>query len=148
MINATGKHRLIREVGSEEISVNDLAAIIGKEIGKPVEYRHIERTRKDVEAEFLKRFGTLEQWVDDTLTANALNNGVVCFAVDLTCGHCFQRWNGSSKTCGNRTISERSLKQTNLKLFKCGAQTTLWHRSCDVASLAASGGLPVGSSPA
>ncbi len=59
--------------------MNELAAIIGREIGRPVEYRYIERTRKDVEAEFLKRFGTSERWHYDTLTADALNDGLVRF---------------------------------------------------------------------
>jgi uncharacterized protein YbjT (DUF2867 family) len=79
LTNPTGKHRVIREVGSEDISMNELAAIIDREIGRPVEYRYIERTRKDVEAEFLKRFGTSERWHYDTLTADALNDGLVRF---------------------------------------------------------------------
>jgi len=32
-----------------------------------------------VEAEFLARFGTPEKWQDDTLSADALNNGIVRF---------------------------------------------------------------------
>jgi hypothetical protein len=59
--------------------MNELAVIIGKEIGRPVEYRYIETTRKDVEAEFLARFGTKEKWQDDTRSADALNNGIVRF---------------------------------------------------------------------
>ncbi|WP_430258259.1 NmrA family NAD(P)-binding protein [Neorhizobium sp. IRS_2294] len=79
LTNPTGIHRVYRDVGSEDISMNELVAMIGKEIGRPVEYRHIETTRKDVEAEFLARFGTPEKWQDDTLTADALNNGIVRF---------------------------------------------------------------------
>nr|WP_244597362.1 hypothetical protein [Rhizobium hidalgonense] len=79
LTNPTGRHRVYREVGSEDVSMNELAAIIGKEIGKPVEYRYIETTRKDVEAEFLARFGTVEKWQDDTQSADALNNGIVRF---------------------------------------------------------------------
>ena len=75
----TGRHRVALEVGSEDISMNDLEAILGMEIGRPVEYRYIETSRKDVEAEFLARFGTPEKWQDDTLTAAALNKGVVRF---------------------------------------------------------------------
>jgi uncharacterized protein YbjT (DUF2867 family) len=75
----TGQHRRALEVGSEDLSLRDVAAIIGREIGRPVEYRMVDRTRKDVEAEFLKRFGTPEQWMDDNLTADALNQGVVRF---------------------------------------------------------------------
>jgi hypothetical protein len=62
--------------------MTELAAIISKEIGKPVEYRRIDRKRKDVEAEFLKRFGTPNRWLDDDLSADAYNNGVVRFYGD------------------------------------------------------------------
>jgi uncharacterized protein YbjT (DUF2867 family) len=79
LTNPTGRHRVYLEVGSEDISMNELAAIIGKEIGRSVEYRYIETTRKDVKAEFLARFGTPEKWQDDTLSADALNNGIVRF---------------------------------------------------------------------
>ncbi|WP_105385245.1 NmrA family NAD(P)-binding protein [Neorhizobium alkalisoli] len=79
LTNPTGRHRVYREVGSEDVSMNELAAIIGKEIGRPVEYRYIETTRKDVEAEFLARFGTLAKWQDDTRSADALNTGIVRF---------------------------------------------------------------------
>ena len=79
LTNPTGIHRVYRDVGSEDISMNELVAMIGKEIGRPVEYRYIETTRKEVEAEFLARFGTPEKWQDDTLSADALNNGIVRF---------------------------------------------------------------------
>jgi uncharacterized protein YbjT (DUF2867 family) len=79
LTNPSGRHRVSHEVGSQDISMNELTVIIGREIGRPVEYRYIETTRKDVEAEFLKRFGTPEKWKDDTMTADALNNGVVRF---------------------------------------------------------------------
>lgn len=79
LLHPVGEHRVIREVGSEDLTMPELAAIIGREIDRPVEYRFIDRTRKDVEAEFLKRFGTSELWLDDSLTADALNNGVVRF---------------------------------------------------------------------
>ncbi|SKA24385.1 NmrA family NAD(P)-binding protein [Consotaella salsifontis] len=75
----TRGHRAFLEVGSEDLTMRELAAIIGREIGKPVEYRFVDRSRKDVEDEFLKRFGTPEQWLDDTRTADALNRGVVRF---------------------------------------------------------------------
>jgi len=79
LTNPRGRHRVYLEVGSEDVSMNELAEIIGKKIGKPVDYRYIETTRKDVEAEFLARFGTLEKWQDDTLSADALNSGIVRF---------------------------------------------------------------------
>lgn len=79
LLQPTGEHRVIREVGSEDLTLSELAALMGREIGRPVEYRFIDRRREDVEAEFLKRFGTPEQWQDDNLTADAINNGVVRF---------------------------------------------------------------------
>ncbi|MGV1926478.1 NmrA family NAD(P)-binding protein [Agrobacterium tumefaciens] len=79
LTNPRGRHRVYLEVGSEDVSMNEMAEIIGKKIGKPVDYRYIETTRKDVEAEFLARFGTLEKWQDDTLSADALNSGIVRF---------------------------------------------------------------------
>lgn len=79
LTNPRGRHRVYLEVGSEEASMNELAVIIGEQIGRRVEYRYIETTRKDVEAEFLARFGTPEKWQDDALSADALNNGIVKF---------------------------------------------------------------------
>lgn len=79
LTNPRGRHRVYLEVGSEDVSMNELTEIIGKKIGKPVDYRYIETTRRDVEAEFLARFGTLEKWQDDTLSADALNSGIVRF---------------------------------------------------------------------
>ncbi|NTA84485.1 NmrA family NAD(P)-binding protein [Agrobacterium tumefaciens] len=79
LTNPRGRHRVYLESGSDDVSMNELAEIIGKKIGKPVDYRYIETTRKDVEAEFLARFGTLEKWQDDTLSADALNSGIVRF---------------------------------------------------------------------
>jgi uncharacterized protein YbjT (DUF2867 family) len=82
LTNPTGEHRVIREVGSEDLSMLALAAIISKEIGRSVEYRSVDRKRKDVEAEFLKRFGTPERWLDDSLSADAFNDRVVRFQGD------------------------------------------------------------------
>jgi uncharacterized protein YbjT (DUF2867 family) len=79
LTHPTGEHRVIREVGSEDLSMTELAAIISKEIERPVEYRCIDRKRKDIEAEFLKRFGTPDRWLDDNQSADTLNNGVVRF---------------------------------------------------------------------
>ncbi|ABD87065.1 NmrA family NAD(P)-binding protein [Rhodopseudomonas palustris] len=79
LTHPTGEHRVIREVGSEDLTMPELAAMIGREIGRPVAYRFVDRTRKDIEAEYLKRFGTPERWLDDSLTAAALNDGRVRF---------------------------------------------------------------------
>ncbi|MES3000898.1 MAG: NmrA family NAD(P)-binding protein [Pseudomonadota bacterium] len=75
----TGEHRVIREVGAEDLTMTEVAAMIGKEIGRPVEYRFVDRKRKDVEAEYLKRFGTPELWLDHSQTVDSLNDGVVRF---------------------------------------------------------------------
>ncbi len=79
LINPTGEHRVIREVGAEDLTMPEVAAMIGRQIDRPVEYRFIDRKRKDVEAEYLKRFGTPELWLDDSLTLDALNDGRVRF---------------------------------------------------------------------
>ena len=80
--NPTGERRVIREVGSEDLTMPEVAAIISREIGRPVEYRFVDRKRKDVEAEYLKRFGTPERWLDDNQTLDALNDGLVRFHGD------------------------------------------------------------------
>lgn len=72
-------HRVALEVGSEELSMLEIAKIISEVVGRPIEYRCIDRRRKDVEEVFLSRFGTPAQWQDDSLTADAFNDGVVEF---------------------------------------------------------------------
>lgn len=78
----TGERLVIREVGPESLTMPEIAAIIGKEIGRPVDYRFVDRGRKDVEAKFLDQFGTLEKWLDDNQTLEALNSHVVRFHGD------------------------------------------------------------------
>jgi uncharacterized protein YbjT (DUF2867 family) len=82
LTHPTGEHRVIREVGSEDLTMAELAAIISREIGKPVEYRCVDRKQKEIEDEFLKRFGTPDRWLDDSRSADAYNNGVVRFQGD------------------------------------------------------------------
>jgi uncharacterized protein YbjT (DUF2867 family) len=77
----TGQHHVIREIGTN-YTMSEVTAIMGTEIGRPVEYRFIDRKRADVEAEYLSRFGTLERWLDDTQTLDALNDGRVRFHHD------------------------------------------------------------------
>jgi uncharacterized protein YbjT (DUF2867 family) len=79
LTNPRGRHRVNLEVGSEDISMNDLAAIISAQIDKPVDYRYIDTKSDQVKAEFIGRFGTAEKWHDDVLTAEALNSGLVTF---------------------------------------------------------------------
>ncbi|MFY0574954.1 NmrA family NAD(P)-binding protein [Cystobacter fuscus] len=82
LISPTGEHRVVREVGSEDLTMPEVAAIISRELGRPVEYAFVDRKRKDVEAEYLKRFGTQERWLDDNQTLDALNDGRVRFHGD------------------------------------------------------------------
>lgn len=79
LTHPTGEHRVIREVGSEHLTMDELAAIISQEIGRPVTYRCIDRSRNDIKEAFLTRFGTLDRWLDDSLWADAYNNGIVRF---------------------------------------------------------------------
>ena len=82
LTHPTGEHRVIREVGSENLTMTELAATIGREIGRPVEYRYVDSKEKKVEDEFLARSGAPERWLDDRLSAEAYNNGVVRFHGD------------------------------------------------------------------
>lgn len=82
LTNPTGERRVIREVGSEDLTMPEVAAIISKEIGRPVEYRFVDRKRQDVEAEYLKKFGTPEKWLDHFLTVESLNDRSVRFHED------------------------------------------------------------------
>ncbi|WP_395453045.1 NmrA family NAD(P)-binding protein [Azospirillum melinis] len=79
LTNPTGGHRVVREVGSEDLTMPEVAALIAREIGRPVEYRFVDRNRPEVEAEFLERFGTPDRWLDDSLTLDALNSRRVRF---------------------------------------------------------------------
>ncbi|ALN71919.1 NmrA family NAD(P)-binding protein [Aureimonas sp. AU20] len=76
-----GGHRTVRELG-EDFTMSELTAVIGREVGRPIEYHFVDRGQREVEAEYLKRFGTPEQWLDDTQTLDALNDGRVRFHDD------------------------------------------------------------------
>jgi len=79
LTSPTGQHRVVREVGSEDLTMPEVAALIAREIGRPVEYRFVDRNRPEVEAAFLERFGTPDRWLDDSLTLDALNSRRVRF---------------------------------------------------------------------
>lgn len=79
LTHPTGERRVIREAGSEDFTMPEVAAVISREIGRSVEYRFVDSKRKDVEAEFLQRFGTPERWLDHCQTADALHDRVVRF---------------------------------------------------------------------
>lgn len=75
----TGERRVVREVGAEDLSMPEVATILAEQTGRPITYRFVDRSRKDIEAEFLRRFGTPERWLDDGQTLAALNDGRVRF---------------------------------------------------------------------
>ncbi len=71
--------RVVREVGAEDLTMPEVAAMIGTAIGRPVEYRFIDRGRPEIEAGYLDSFGTPERWLDDNQTLAALNSRAVRF---------------------------------------------------------------------
>ncbi len=79
LLHPTGEHRVVREVGSEDLTMPEVAAMTGKEIGRPVEYRLVDRRRPEVKEAYLARSGTLERWLDDNQTLDAMNDGRVRF---------------------------------------------------------------------
>jgi uncharacterized protein YbjT (DUF2867 family) len=79
LTHPTGDKRIVREVGSEDLTMPEVTAMISREIGRAVEYRFIDRNRKEVEAEFLQRFGTPALWLYEDRTLAALNDRRVRF---------------------------------------------------------------------
>jgi len=81
LLDPIGKHRVVHELGAN-YSMSKIADILSEEIGKPVDYRFIDRNRPEIERGFLQRFSSLEGWLDDTQTLDALNDGRVRFHDD------------------------------------------------------------------
>lgn len=81
LTSPTDLHRVVHQLGAD-YTMSEIAATMGREIGRPVGYRCIDRTRSDVQAEYLQRFGTLERWLDDSQTMDALNDGRVRYGND------------------------------------------------------------------
>ncbi len=79
LTHPTGQRRVIREVGAQDLTMPEVAAIIGREIGRPVTYRFVDRKHQDVEAAFLQRAGNMERWIDHNQTMDALNDRRVRF---------------------------------------------------------------------
>ena len=79
LTHPTGDKRVVREVGSEDLTMPEVTAMISREIGRAVEYRFIDRNRKEIEAEFLQKFGTPALWQYDNQTLAALNERRVRF---------------------------------------------------------------------
>lgn len=82
LLRAPDEHRVVRELGSHELTMREVAETIAAEIGKPIDYRLIDRNDPDVKKVFLERFGRLEAWEDDDRTAAAMNDHVVRFDED------------------------------------------------------------------
>ena len=74
----TDRHRSVKELGVD-YTMTEVAAMIGRALGREVDYRFIDRNDREVETVFRERFGTLDRWVDDNHTFAALNDGRVRF---------------------------------------------------------------------
>ncbi|KKC26004.1 NmrA family NAD(P)-binding protein [Sphingomonas sp. SRS2] len=77
----TDRHRSVKQLGID-YTMTEVAAIIGRALGREVDYRFIDRSDREVETVYRERFGTLEQWVYDNDTLAALNDGRVKFHDD------------------------------------------------------------------
>jgi len=75
------QHRSVKELGVD-YTMTEIAAIIGRALGRDVDYRFIDRRDREVETVYRERFGTLERWVYDNHTLAALNDRRVTFHDD------------------------------------------------------------------
>lgn len=77
----TDQHRSIKQLGID-YTMPEIAAMIGRALGREVDYRFVDPTSHEVETVFRERFGTLDRWVYDKNTAAALNDGRIKFRDD------------------------------------------------------------------
>jgi len=77
----TDQHRSVRQLGID-YTMTEIAALIGRALGREVDYRFINPNDREVETVFREKFGTLDRWVYDKNTAAALNDGRVKFRDD------------------------------------------------------------------
>lgn len=77
----TDQHRSVRQLGID-YTMTEIAALIGRALGREVDYRFVDSSDREVETVFRERFGTLDRWVYDKNTAAALNDGRVKFRDD------------------------------------------------------------------
>lgn len=77
----TGQHRSVKQLGID-YTMTEIAAIIGRALGRGVDYRFVDMSDREAEMVFRERFGTLERWVYDKATMAALNKGRVRFRDD------------------------------------------------------------------
>ncbi|MBP2562111.1 uncharacterized protein YbjT (DUF2867 family) [Neorhizobium galegae] len=75
------QHRSVKQLGID-YTMSEIAAIIGRALGREVDYRFVDTSDREVETIFQERFGTLERWVYDKATLAALNDGRVKFNDD------------------------------------------------------------------
>ncbi|MGV1760553.1 NmrA family NAD(P)-binding protein [Rhizobium sp. A22-96] len=73
--------RSVKQLGID-YTMPEIASIIGRALGREVDYRFIDPSDHEVERVFRERFGTLDRWVYDKNTAAALNDGRVKFRDD------------------------------------------------------------------
>ncbi|MDO1582666.1 nucleoside-diphosphate sugar epimerase [Rhizobium oryzicola] len=77
----TDQHRSVKQLGID-YTMAEIAAIVGRALGREVDYRFVDPTNREVERVFRERFGTLDRWVYDKNTTAALNDGRVKFRDD------------------------------------------------------------------
>jgi uncharacterized protein YbjT (DUF2867 family) len=75
------QHRSVKQLGID-YTMTEIAALIGRALGREVDYRFINPNDREVETVFRERFGTLDRWGYDKNTAAALNDGRVKFRDD------------------------------------------------------------------
>lgn len=75
------EHRSVKQLGID-YTMPEIAAMIGRALGREVDYRFVDPTSHAVETVFRERFGTLDRWVYDKNTAAALNDGRIKFRDD------------------------------------------------------------------
>jgi uncharacterized protein YbjT (DUF2867 family) len=75
------EHRSVKQLGID-YTMSEIAAMIGRALGREVDYRFVDPTSHAVETVFRERFGTLDRWVYDKNTAAALNDGRIKFRDD------------------------------------------------------------------
>ncbi|NKJ08928.1 NmrA family NAD(P)-binding protein [Rhizobium sp. SG741] len=77
----TDRHRSAKQLGID-YTMPEIAAIVGRALGREVDYRFVDTSNREVETVFRERFGTLDRWVYDKNTSAALNDGRVKFRDD------------------------------------------------------------------
>ena len=70
---------VVREVGAEDLTKPQMAEIISREIGKPVETVTVPTDKPGIREEFVRRFGTDDKFVYDVESHESINDGIVKF---------------------------------------------------------------------